>query len=102
MSYADLKEYGSENAVKTAGKLAQKGKTYEMVDGDIVHWKHNVSHLSLPSQLSFALTNSSLASTAFAGLERSDFRRNLRDEACNANTVNGSWSAPLAGAPRPL
>lgn len=40
MSFADLKEYGSETAVKSAGKLAQKGKPYEMVDGDIAHWKH--------------------------------------------------------------
>lgn len=40
MSFADLKEYGTEAAVKAAGKLAQKGKPYEMVDGDIAHWKH--------------------------------------------------------------
>ncbi|GAA5855397.1 hypothetical protein JCM8547_007809 [Rhodosporidiobolus lusitaniae] len=39
MSYADLKELGSESAVKAAGKLAQKGKPYEMVDGDIALWK---------------------------------------------------------------
>ncbi|GAA5858464.1 hypothetical protein JCM1840_001218 [Sporobolomyces johnsonii] len=41
MSYADLKEYGSEVAVKAAGKMAQKGKPYEVQDGDICHWKHN-------------------------------------------------------------
>jgi obg-like ATPase 1 len=41
ISYADLKEYGSETAVKAAGKLMQKGKPYEVVDGDIIHWKHN-------------------------------------------------------------
>ena len=29
MSYDDLKEYGSEAAVKAAGKLKQQGKTYE-------------------------------------------------------------------------
>ncbi|KAI0028979.1 cytoplasmic protein [Vararia minispora EC-137] len=39
MSFADLKEYGSESAVKAAGKLRQQGKPYEMVDGDIAYWK---------------------------------------------------------------
>ncbi|KAF9650214.1 hypothetical protein BDM02DRAFT_3093508 [Thelephora ganbajun] len=39
MSYEDLKEYGSESAVKAAGKLRQQGKPYEMVDGDIAYWK---------------------------------------------------------------
>ncbi|KAJ7583675.1 P-loop containing nucleoside triphosphate hydrolase protein [Mycena floridula] len=39
MSYDDLKEHGSENAVKAAGKLRQQGKPYEMVDGDIAYWK---------------------------------------------------------------
>jgi len=39
MSYEDLKEYGSEGAVKAAGKLRQQGKPYEMVDGDIAYWK---------------------------------------------------------------
>ena len=29
MSYEDLHEYGSESAVKAAGKLKQQGKTYE-------------------------------------------------------------------------
>ena len=29
MTYDDLKEYGSENAVKAAGKLRQQGKPYE-------------------------------------------------------------------------
>lgn len=29
MSYEDLKEYGSEGAVKGAGKLRQQGKPYE-------------------------------------------------------------------------
>lgn len=36
MAYADLKEYGTEVAVKAAGKLMQKGKPYEVVDGDII------------------------------------------------------------------
>jgi len=39
MSYDDLKEHGSETAVKAAGKLRQQGKPYEMVDGDIAYWK---------------------------------------------------------------
>ncbi|QRV89837.1 hypothetical protein RhiJN_17855 [Ceratobasidium sp. AG-Ba] len=39
MTYADLKEYGSESAVKAAGKLRQQGKPYEMIDGDIAYWK---------------------------------------------------------------
>ncbi|KAL7417083.1 P-loop containing nucleoside triphosphate hydrolase protein [Mrakia frigida] len=38
-SYADLVEYGTETAVKAAGKQRQQGKTYEMVDGDICFWK---------------------------------------------------------------
>jgi len=41
MSYNDLKEYGTETAVRSAGKLAQKGKPYEVVDGDICYWKSN-------------------------------------------------------------
>ncbi|GJE85672.1 YchF family ATPase [Phanerochaete sordida] len=39
MSYEDLRELGSESAVKAAGKLRQQGRTYEMVDGDIAYWK---------------------------------------------------------------
>ncbi|TFY62000.1 hypothetical protein EVJ58_g4142 [Rhodofomes roseus] len=39
MSFDDLKELGSESAVKAAGKLRQQGKPYEMVDGDIAYWK---------------------------------------------------------------
>jgi len=39
MTYEDLKEYGSESAVKAAGKYRQQGKPYEMQDGDIAYWK---------------------------------------------------------------
>jgi obg-like ATPase 1 len=39
--YSDLKELGSENAVKAAGKLYQKGKDYVVEDGDILFFKHN-------------------------------------------------------------
>lgn len=37
--FNDLKEHGSEAAVQAAGKVSQIGKTYDMVDGDIVVWK---------------------------------------------------------------
>ncbi|OAV86989.1 GTP-binding protein YchF [Puccinia triticina 1-1 BBBD Race 1] len=40
MTYDDLKEHGSEVAVKAAGKYRQQGKPYEMQDGDIAFWKH--------------------------------------------------------------
>lgn len=39
MAYNDLKEHGTEAAVKAAGKLRQQGKPYEIIDGDICHWK---------------------------------------------------------------
>ncbi|OAX36173.1 hypothetical protein K503DRAFT_826512 [Rhizopogon vinicolor AM-OR11-026] len=39
MTYEDLKEHGSEAAVKAGGKLRQQGKPYEMIDGDIAYWK---------------------------------------------------------------
>ncbi|KAJ7914867.1 P-loop containing nucleoside triphosphate hydrolase protein [Mycena leptocephala] len=39
MAYDDLKEHGTESAVKAAGKLRQQGKPYEMIDGDIAYWK---------------------------------------------------------------
>ena len=41
-NYDDLKEYGSEQAVKAAGKLRTEGKTYVMQDGDVVEFKFNV------------------------------------------------------------
>jgi len=40
MSFEDLKEYGTEAAVKAAGKYRQQGKPYEVKDGDICLWKH--------------------------------------------------------------
>ncbi|KAG2203214.1 hypothetical protein INT46_008998 [Mucor plumbeus] len=43
MKYQDLKHLGSENAVKAAGKFLQKGKEYVMEDGDIAHFKFNVT-----------------------------------------------------------
>ena len=41
-NYDDLKQYGSEQAVKAAGKLRLEGKTYVMQDGDVVEFKFNV------------------------------------------------------------
>ncbi|KAI8989937.1 GTP-binding protein YchF [Pilobolus umbonatus] len=43
MKYEDLKELGSENAVKAAGKYLQKGKEYVVEDGDIIYFKFNVT-----------------------------------------------------------
>lgn len=41
-NFNDLKELGSEQAVKAAGKLRLEGKTYVMQDGDVVEFKFNV------------------------------------------------------------
>ena len=41
-NYDDLKKYGTEKAVKEAGKLRTEGKTYIMQDGDVVEFKFNV------------------------------------------------------------
>ena len=43
MKYDDLVKLGSEQNVKSAGKLATVGKTYIMEEGDIVEFKFNVS-----------------------------------------------------------
>lgn len=42
MSFADLDESGSAQAVKEAGKLRLEGKEYVMQDGDIVEFRFNV------------------------------------------------------------
>lgn len=42
MSFADLDELGSAQAVKGAGKLRLEGKEYVMQDGDIVEFRFNV------------------------------------------------------------
>jgi obg-like ATPase 1 len=39
MSYEDLKDKGSEVAVKGAGKYMMKGKEYLVQDGDIIYFK---------------------------------------------------------------
>ena len=41
MNYDDLLELKNEAAVKAAGKMQMKGKTYEVQDGDILHFKFN-------------------------------------------------------------
>jgi len=41
MKYADLKELGNENDVKSAGKYRMQGKLYVVEDGDILLIKHN-------------------------------------------------------------
>lgn len=43
MSFDVLKELENEPAVKAAGKLRQEGKNYVVVDGDIIHFKFNVT-----------------------------------------------------------
>ncbi|MCT4469406.1 redox-regulated ATPase YchF [Mycoplasma sp. HS2188] len=39
ISYDDFVTFGSENAVKAAGKIRSEGKNYIMQDGDICHFK---------------------------------------------------------------
>lgn len=41
-SYDDLMQYGSEHALKEAGKLRVEGKEYLMQDGDVVFFRFNV------------------------------------------------------------
>lgn len=40
--YDDLIQYGSESAVKEAGKMRLEGKGYEVRDGDIMHFRFSV------------------------------------------------------------
>ena len=42
MSYEDFIKYGSEQAVKEAGKFRVEGKNYVVQDGDILHIRFNV------------------------------------------------------------
>ena len=43
MKYADLDRLGSENEVKAEGLYLQKGKDYEVEDGDVMYFKFNVT-----------------------------------------------------------
>lgn len=40
--YADFIKYGSEAAVKEAGKMGVEGKEYVVQDGDVMHFRFNV------------------------------------------------------------
>lgn len=42
IKYADFVHYGSEAAVKEAGKMSVEGKEYTVQDGDIMHFRFNV------------------------------------------------------------
>jgi hypothetical protein len=41
-SFNDLKELGSEKAIKAAGKIRLEGKNYIVQDGDIINFRFNV------------------------------------------------------------
>jgi len=41
MAYDELKEHGTETAMKAAGRYRQEGKTYVVQDGDIIFFKFN-------------------------------------------------------------
>ena len=43
MHFEDMKELGSESAMKAAGKYRQEGKNYVVLDGDIIFFKFNVT-----------------------------------------------------------
>mmetsp|Transcript_65550 Transcript_65550/g.171756 ORF Transcript_65550/g.171756 Transcript_65550/m.171756 type:complete len:403 (-) Transcript_65550:117-1325(-) len=43
MAFDELKEKGTESAMKAAGRYRQEGKTYEVKDGDIIFFKFNVT-----------------------------------------------------------
>lgn len=42
IKYADFIQFGSESAVKDAGKMGVEGKEYVVGDGDIMHFRFNV------------------------------------------------------------
>ncbi len=42
IKYDDFMQYGSEQAVKEAGKMAVEGKEYVVQDGDVMHFRFNV------------------------------------------------------------
>ncbi|MBP5522838.1 MAG: redox-regulated ATPase YchF [Bacteroidaceae bacterium] len=42
IKYDDYNKYGSESAVREAGKLGVEGKDYVVQDGDIMHFRFNV------------------------------------------------------------
>jgi ribosome-binding ATPase YchF (GTP1/OBG family) len=42
IKYDDYIQYGSEAAVKEAGKMGVEGKEYVVQDGDVMHFRFNV------------------------------------------------------------
>lgn len=42
INYADFAQYGSEAAVRDAGKMRVEGKEYVVDDGDVMHFRFNV------------------------------------------------------------
>ncbi|MDZ4702960.1 MAG: redox-regulated ATPase YchF [Saprospiraceae bacterium] len=42
IKYADFTAYGSEQAIKEAGKMSVEGKEYVVGDGDVMHFRFNV------------------------------------------------------------
>lgn len=42
IKYEDFIQFGSEAAIKEAGKLSVEGKTYIVQDGDVMHFRFNV------------------------------------------------------------
>lgn len=42
IKYEDFIKYGSESAVKEAGKMSVEGKEYVVQDGDVMHFRFNV------------------------------------------------------------
>ena len=42
ISFSDYEQYGSESAIKEAGKLRVEGKEYVVKDGDVMHFRFNV------------------------------------------------------------
>ena len=42
IKYADFVQYGSEAAIKEAGKMSVEGKEYVVSDGDVMHFRFNV------------------------------------------------------------
>jgi ribosome-binding ATPase YchF (GTP1/OBG family) len=41
-AFEDLKELGSEKALKAAGKIRLEGKEYVVQDGDVIRFRFNV------------------------------------------------------------
>jgi len=41
-AFEDMKEYGSEKALKAAGKIRLEGKEYVVKDGDVINFRFNV------------------------------------------------------------